>query len=123
MVYRSKCSRRPWQRSATRVSICRICTSPRDASVDRRNRPAAASKTHILTDKAAAEARRQEALRAAHETFNRAYLSDKTCRAAEYECALARWDAVKSNPQTKGYVSGTANDNGRPRPACFWQLL
>src|SRR5262249_28245594 len=57
----------------------------------------------FLADKADAEARRQEAIREAHEAFNRTYLLEKARHAAEYERASAQWDAVKSNPDAKGY--------------------
>jgi len=57
----------------------------------------------FLADKAAAEARRQEAIREAHEAFNRASLVEKARHAAEYESASARWDAVKRNPDVPNY--------------------
>jgi hypothetical protein len=57
----------------------------------------------FLADKAAAESRKQQAIREAHEAFNRAYLLEKARHAAEYEKASARWNAVKSNPEAKGY--------------------
>jgi hypothetical protein len=56
----------------------------------------------FLTDKTAAEGRRQQAIREAHEAFSRAYLLEKARHAAEYERASARWDALKSNPDAKG---------------------
>jgi hypothetical protein len=53
--------------------------------------------------KATAEARRQEAIREAHEAFGRTYLFEKARHAAEYERASARWDALKSNQDAEGY--------------------
>jgi len=50
-----------------------------------------------------AEARRQQAISEAHEAFSRAYLAEKARHAAEYERASAAWNAVKSNPNAKGY--------------------
>ena len=49
----------------------------------------------------AAQARRQEAIREAHEAFSRAYLLERARHAAEYERASARWDAVKMNPKSE----------------------
>jgi hypothetical protein len=57
----------------------------------------------FLADKSAAEARKQQAIREAHEAFSRAYLLEKARHAAEYERASAAWNAVKSNPVAKGY--------------------
>jgi len=57
----------------------------------------------FLAAKAAAEIRRQEAIREAHEAFGKAYLVVKARHAAEYERASARWAVVKSNPDGKGY--------------------
>jgi len=53
--------------------------------------------------KAEAEARKQQAISEAHEAFSRAYLAEKARHAAEYERASAAWNAVKSNPNAKGY--------------------
>jgi len=50
-----------------------------------------------------AEARRQEAIREAHEAFGKAYLYEKARHAAEYERASARWDALKSNQDAADY--------------------
>jgi hypothetical protein len=57
----------------------------------------------FLAAKSGAEARRQEAIREAHEAFSRAYLLEKARHAAEYERASARWDALKSNPNAARY--------------------
>jgi hypothetical protein len=57
----------------------------------------------FLAGRAAAELRRQEAIREAHEAFGKACLVVKARHAAEYERASARWDTVKSNPDAKGY--------------------
>lgn len=53
--------------------------------------------------KAAAEARRQETIREAYEVFGRAYLFERARHAAGYERASARWDALKSDPNSTGY--------------------
>jgi hypothetical protein len=57
----------------------------------------------FLADKSAADARKQQAIREAHDAFNRACLAEKARHAAEYERASAAWDAVKSHPDAKGY--------------------
>ena len=53
--------------------------------------------------KAQAKARKQLAISEAHEAFSRAYLTEKARHAAAYERASAAWNAVKSNPNAKGY--------------------
>jgi hypothetical protein len=53
--------------------------------------------------KAQAEARKQQAIKEAHEAFSRAYLAEKARQAAEYERASAAWNAVKSNPDANRY--------------------
>jgi hypothetical protein len=53
--------------------------------------------------KAQAEARKQQAIKEAHEAFSRAYLVEKARHAAEYERASAAWNAVKGNPDANGY--------------------
>ena len=53
--------------------------------------------------KAEAGARREEAIRAAHEAFSRAYLLERARHAAEYERASARWDVRKSAPNGEAY--------------------
>ena len=55
----------------------------------------------FLTGKAAAETRRQEAIREAHEVFGRAYLLEKARHAAAYERASARWDTLKMDPKAE----------------------
>ena len=57
----------------------------------------------FLAAKDAAQARRQEAVREAHERFGRVYLVEKARHAAEYERASALWDALKMNPKADGY--------------------
>jgi hypothetical protein len=57
----------------------------------------------FLADKSATEARKQQAIREAHEAFNRTYLLEKARQAAEYERANAAWNAVKSNPSATGH--------------------
>src|SRR5262249_16905939 len=53
--------------------------------------------------KAQAEARKQQAIAQAHETFSSAYLAEKARHAGEYERTNAAWNAVKSNPNATGY--------------------
>ena len=53
--------------------------------------------------KAEAEARKQQAISEAHEAFSSVYLAERVRHAAEYERASAAWNAVKSNPNAKGY--------------------
>jgi hypothetical protein len=53
--------------------------------------------------KARAEARKQQAIKEAHEAFSRAYLAEKARQAAEYERANAAWNTVKSNPNATGH--------------------
>ena len=57
----------------------------------------------FLAAKNAAEARRQEAVREAHERFGRVYLVEKARHAAEYERASALWDALNMNSKADGY--------------------
>jgi hypothetical protein len=57
----------------------------------------------FLAAKDAAEARRQEAIRDAHEAFSRTYLVESARHAAEYERASAQWDAVQGCPKARGY--------------------
>lgn len=57
----------------------------------------------LITARQAAQARRHEAIREAHEVFGRAYLVEKARHGAEYERASARWDALKMNPNAKAY--------------------
>jgi hypothetical protein len=57
----------------------------------------------FLTGKAAAEARRQEGIREAHEVFGKAHLVEKARHAAAYERASARWDAIKMNAKSERY--------------------
>jgi hypothetical protein len=71
--------------------------------MDRQTMPDHYQLDPFLTAKSAAEARREQAIRKAHEAFSRAYLFEKARHAAEYERASARWDAVKSNPCATGY--------------------
>ena len=59
--------------------------------------------THSSLGKAAAETRRQEAIREAHEVFGKARLVEKARHAAAYERASARWDAIKMNPKSERY--------------------
>jgi len=56
----------------------------------------------FLIAKAAADARRQEAIREAHEDFGRTYLFEKARHAAEYERASTRSDALKRNQGAEG---------------------
>ena len=53
--------------------------------------------------KAQADARKQQAIKEAHEAFSRAYLAEKARQAAKYERANAAWNAVKSNPSATGH--------------------
>ena len=53
--------------------------------------------------KAEAGARREEAIRAAHEAFSRAYLLERARHAAEYKRASAQWDALKSTRNSEAY--------------------
>src|SRR5262249_39667387 len=67
--------------------------------------------------KAEAEARKQQAISEAHEAFSRAYLAEKARHAAEYEQANAAWNAVKSNPNAKGYDKAREEFELSKRPA------
>ena len=71
----------------------------------------------FLTAKAEAEARRQQAIREAHEAFNRAYLLEKARHAAEYERASAAWDAMKSNSSAKSYEKARQEFEAAKLPA------
>ena len=57
----------------------------------------------FLAGKAAAEGRRQTAIREAHRAFDKAFAEEKARHARRYHAASAAFDAVKSTPDIAGY--------------------